>query len=459
MEPSSSTIVSNLSTYRWEIPGKPVAIHLRLEVIDRMSPEILRGLGALKRRGAEVGGILLGRSEPGSPHRVWIEDFEPIPSEYLTGPSYRLSDKDRVALETAISKRRDRLSVVGLYRSHTRDELFMDDEDMGIARRYFADPWNVFLIVKPFMMRPSIGGFFIWENGTIFRESSYQQFPFSRKELGGGEAQAVRPTKPAPAPEPAPAPPPPPPAPPVVAAPPPPPPPLPPPPRQQRYSDAPVFSYGDEEDLPEEPGSSKRWIAIAGFLCLAAIGGYFGYRGLNDNKPSQPAAPPPVAAPKAAVLPLKLAVEEKGDQLDVTWDRNSTVISDAQRGVLNISDGGTQRELELTTAQLKGGSVLYSRVSGDVTLKLDVYRYGQDTVSESIRILASEPVAKSKPAADTSPAPVTPEPTPTPPAKKAVSRPRQRTAPRPAAKKEEAPPPAVEAAPPDIEISRPERRR
>src|SRR5438477_10634109 len=123
---------SGLSYYVWEVPEKPISIHLHFDVIDRMSPEILRGLGALKRRGAEVGGILLGRSEPGSPHRVWIEDFEPIPSEYLTGPSYRLSENDLVTLEASMAKRRahpdGRLAVVGLYRSHTRDELFMDDE-------------------------------------------------------------------------------------------------------------------------------------------------------------------------------------------------------------------------------------------------------------------------------------------------------------------------------------------
>src|SRR6266536_1432648 len=103
--PSSSAILSGLPFYVWEVPDKPVSVHLRYDVIDRMSPEILRGLGALKRRGAEVGGLLLGRSEPGLRQKVTIEDFEPIPTEYLTGPSYNLSQNDLVIFEAAIARR------------------------------------------------------------------------------------------------------------------------------------------------------------------------------------------------------------------------------------------------------------------------------------------------------------------------------------------------------------------
>src|SRR5258706_10359424 len=100
-----SVPASGLPFYVWEVPEKLISIQLHFDVIDRMYPDIMRGLGALKRRGAEVGGILLGRSDPDSPGKVIIEDFEPVPSEYLTGPSYNLSDNDRVAFEAAIDRR------------------------------------------------------------------------------------------------------------------------------------------------------------------------------------------------------------------------------------------------------------------------------------------------------------------------------------------------------------------
>jgi hypothetical protein len=242
------------------------------------------------------------------------------------------------------------------------------------------------------------------------------------------------------------------------------------PPRQ--YSDLSIFSYADESesevsDEPDSAPGSRRWLPIAAFVCLAGIGGYFGYRGLSETTPSAPAP-----APRAAVLPLKLAVEEKGDQLDVTWNRNAPAIVAGKRGVLNISDGATQRDLELSSAQLQSGSVLYSRLSGDVTLKLDVYADGQDTVSESIRILASDPAVRPKPAAESTPAPATPSSvtteTPAAPPKKVAARPRQERRPTPSrpapvsVRKEAAQPVETPVEPPpqpEIEIQRPERRR
>src|SRR5580692_3429092 len=135
-----SAMVSGLPYYVWEVPGKPISIQLPFDVIDRISLEVLRGFGALKRRGAEVGGILLGRSEDGPRRRVIIEDFQPVPSEYLTGPSYNLSQNDMAGLEAALAQlagSNSGIAPVGFYRSHTRDELFMDDADVGLTSRYF----------------------------------------------------------------------------------------------------------------------------------------------------------------------------------------------------------------------------------------------------------------------------------------------------------------------------------
>jgi len=480
--------ISDLPAYFWEVPEKPVSVHLHYDVIDRMSPEIMRGLGALKRRGAEVGGLLLGKLEPGTPQNVVVEDFEPIPSEYLTGPSYSLSPNDLVAFEAAIARRRtDGKSVVGFYRSHTRDGLFLADSDVVLANRYFRDPSNVILLIRPFATRTGIGGFFIWENGEINRESSYQQFPFSRIELGGGELRSAKMQRPAPPPvstpiarqelpapprrdpppaplqqrhdplpparpredpapplqlkradalpprqDPAPSPPlrqgtapAPPPAvqlradpipkradPPVtqVRPDPPDPPPavlpqqfrdLPLPPRRNTESPRePVFAreetrISDGESplsifsYEEEPVSSMpswKWVLVPAFICLAGIGAFFGYRALVDSK-SSVASQPAVAS----VLPLKLSVAEKQDQLDITWDRNAPSIGQAIQGVLTITDGPNKRDLTLSPAQLKNGRVRYRRLSGDVALRLEVFPEGQEGVSESIRIVLAEP--------------------------------------------------------------------
>ena len=46
--------------YVWEVPGQPVIVHLRLDVVDRLAAEVMRGFGAVPKRGAEVGGVLIG---------------------------------------------------------------------------------------------------------------------------------------------------------------------------------------------------------------------------------------------------------------------------------------------------------------------------------------------------------------------------------------------------------------
>ena len=77
MEPATQAVPGY---FVWQVPGQPVVVHLRLDVVDRMGADILRGFGAVPKRGAEVGGVLIGidRSPAMSP-LVRIEDFEPIP--------------------------------------------------------------------------------------------------------------------------------------------------------------------------------------------------------------------------------------------------------------------------------------------------------------------------------------------------------------------------------------------
>jgi hypothetical protein len=105
--------------YVWAVPGNTVAVHLRLEVVDRLAAEFLRGLGAVPKRGAEVGGVLLGSIEPGLVKEtsiVRIEDFEPVPAATSAGRLIclpkKIADFDEVCSDES----------VGYYRSHTRED-------------------------------------------------------------------------------------------------------------------------------------------------------------------------------------------------------------------------------------------------------------------------------------------------------------------------------------------------
>src|SRR5262249_12323339 len=79
--------------------------------------------------------------------------------------------------------RRKTGAVVGFFRSNTRKDLALDDEDLDIFREYFSRPEQAFLLVKPFAAKPSVGGLFIWEEGKVRAEGSYIEFPFRRTEL------------------------------------------------------------------------------------------------------------------------------------------------------------------------------------------------------------------------------------------------------------------------------------
>jgi hypothetical protein len=451
---TSSAMVSGLPYYVWEVPGKPISIQLSFDVIDRISPEVLRGFSALKRRGAEVGGILLGRWEDGARRKVIIEDFEPVPSEYLTGPSYNLSENDLALFEAALAQRSrsdSGIAPVGFYRSHTRDELFMDEADLGLASRHFPGPENVFLLIKPFASRPSIGGFFFREDGEIYRESSYLQFPFHRKELGGGET-----------PRPAP------------------------PPRAASDSHPlPPYTPVGQELVPLVPADQLRPVArrqslsilnvldaapprrsawrgqlVPLFLAIAAVAGFFGYRNLNHSD----AAAFPVVTNSA--LPLKLSVAEKQNQLEVAWDRSAPAIAIAKRGVLSISDGSNRRDIELSGTQLRNGRVLYSRLSRDVNLRMEVFTEGRASVSESIRIVSADEPKPTEP-----PPPVAPMAENQPPKKKATPRaakvsarpafraPSGVSSPPAAERAPEPPVPPPPAAPAEVELQRPAVRR
>jgi len=445
--------------YVWEVPGK-AAVHLYFDVIDRLLPEIMRGFGALPRRGAEVGGLLLGRVLESAPLVVSVEEFEPIPCEYLSGPSYRLSAADRERLEQTLALWQDRpLRVVGFYRSHTRKDLFLAAEDVDLFRRYFAGPEHVFLLVKPFATRASVAGFFFWEDGRMEMEAPYAQFPFSRSELGGGAAHPPLPLRQAEPPAPN----------------------LPPP--RARTQPIPMPQAGemrraarpepfaeDGEDRyvpalekaetipaelpspadsgpaegtyllppppergeapPRPPARRGRWLAAAALLLGAAFAGYryWPQTGADGGR-----------APAEA---LHLAVNVVGPQLDITWDRQSPAILRAQRGTLVITDGAHREQVPLSAQQLREGRVLYTRVTREVALRLEVTAEGRPAASESTRVLIAE-------AANTA---ANPPPSPPPPAPPKETSPvkEQETAPEP----ESATPPPESAVIPDRQTAK-----
>ncbi len=171
--------------YVWEVPGKPVSVHIDLDVVDRIAAEVMRGFGAVPKRGAEVGGVLIGTIEPGDPAIVRVEDYEPVRCDYKRGPSYLFTAEDRAEFEDACERWMPDATrpayAVGYFRSQTRGNptggnpsnqaLPLAPEDVELMDRHFPAPEHVALIVKPYGTKVSVGGFFAREDG-VFPEAA-----------------------------------------------------------------------------------------------------------------------------------------------------------------------------------------------------------------------------------------------------------------------------------------------
>src|SRR5215831_5718201 len=100
MDPESGTasVGNEADYYKWDSPSGDFSVFLRLELVDGLFSDVMSAFGAVPKRGAETGGILLGRVEASvAATIVRVEAFEAVPCSYRHGPSYLLSESDTAA--------------------------------------------------------------------------------------------------------------------------------------------------------------------------------------------------------------------------------------------------------------------------------------------------------------------------------------------------------------------------
>jgi len=182
-----STHSASSGFFVWEPAGKRVAVQLSGDAVDQISFAVMRGFGALPKRGAEVGGLLLGSVETGGKTVVRIEEFIGIPCAHLHGPSYNLCEVDMPALDRELAAHSVEsgagLRVVGFVRSHTREPIRLDEADLALLDARLPDEDAICLLVKPFISRPSEAVFLTRENGRFSGKAQHETFVFRRKEM------------------------------------------------------------------------------------------------------------------------------------------------------------------------------------------------------------------------------------------------------------------------------------
>jgi hypothetical protein len=362
--------------YVWELPGRPVVVHLHLSVIDRMLAEVMRGFGAVPKRGAEVGGVLLGTIEQGAQTIVKVEDFEPVACDYKRGPSYLFTADDGAAFDDACLRTQPDSSRqtygVGYFRSHTREGLSLAPDDIELMENYFPSPSHIALLIKPFATKVSQAGFFFREEG-LFPSAAPLEFPFRRRELSGEEAPPRRTM--------------------LERV-----------PRLPRLRDE-VRNIPEEEEIPEPLSSAREpayayttsaksparsgwvWIPMSFvFLLLGVVLGFQAALTMGGK----------VGGAATTDYALGLTVIKEGANLSVKWDRTAPAIRAAQKGVLEIEDAGYTKPVDLDAAQLRNGNILFTNSSKTVRFRLIVYPQARVSVVQTMEWKEKEPEARSQ---------------------------------------------------------------
>src|ERR1035441_4371904 len=334
----------------WSAPECPYIIEYSPRVLDDIRLAVVDAFYSLPRGGAEIGGILLGRYADG---RISILDYRALDCEHAMGPSFTLSQNDQTQLADLLAAAQqdpDGMRPVGWYHSHTRSEIFLRDTDQDIHKRYFPEPWQVALVLKPHTFEPTRGGFFFREaDGSMRGAASYQEFvldplPLRPAPVGGGSnstaahrplhqdsgSRALVTAVPGASAEPGKG---------RVPI------------TREIAIDPPLAEAPDIEAPAAETAEvgppeftqlkqERSWRAVKAAVILAvglAAGG-LGYQTRQYWLPQ-------VMAKARAVLPkepdayLSLAVQDENGQLKIQWDRNAPAVRNALEATLEITDG------------------------------------------------------------------------------------------------------------------------
>ncbi|MCL4795384.1 MAG: hypothetical protein KJZ84_12550 [Bryobacteraceae bacterium] len=377
------------SAFRYEPPGSAITFYLSYDVIDRLGAEVMRGFGLVPRRGAEVGGILLGAAEEGDRPVVRIDDFVPVPCEHLRGPSYLLSESDLAQMDEQLAKYapspEKRLHVVGYYRGNTRDQVQLGAEDLELLDSRFTSPTAVCLLVRPYATRVSEAALlFRGEDGKFLTDEIENLFPFRRRELGGGrpprrreaadgvdaieagagaEAEVSDPETVS-----------------AVAA-------------QLGGPAAPTFgglapapAAAEAQEPEKETQAGRGWVWIPLSFIFLLLGVVLGFQiSISFREPA------PAGVAREDPFVLGLSVEPTGESLTLRWNVDAPAIRQAEMAILTISEASNEKTVELGPEDLRRGGVLYRNVTPDVRFHLEAILNDRSSVTETARTRVVEP--------------------------------------------------------------------
>ncbi len=364
--------------YLWSFPGAPIQVYVHFDVVLGIRARLQAG-GATS---ASAQGLLLGKIA--APGLCEITEFR------------FLSSGNPDALKEALSvfqNSPENLRPLGYFRTHAGDRLALSEADLALAQAHFPDPNCVFLLIQPSATAAWNAGFFYWDGGKMnggFHDFCFLEFPFDVSLLSPSKPGDLKEV-----PDPAPA----------ASL------PLEPPPPANdaalSSTTLPVPVSSIDAWAAPKPRSRWRTVRLAATAILLAIAGFAA--GIFIT---QKLARIVDLAGNAAPTPIALKAEHQGSDLLVTWNHNSPVVTSAESGQLTIFDGGA-RAFSLDQSHIRSGSVVYSPVTDQVRVQLDLKAPDQRIISESVMVILKKPAAVDSPAVVAQP-PAQPAKTPSP---------------------------------------------
>lgn len=367
----------------FEIPELGLTVTISAAVLDSMRREAIAGLQKVPKRGLEIGGALFGTREGG---RLRIEQWREIRCEHANGPGFDLSDADTRELTRLIEEAREdpelgALEALGWFCTRTRDELGLGEADRALHDRFFPQPHQFALVLRPYLYEPSRGGLFFRTREGRLAEEPLARFSLEnpRRPADAGFDPAQPPRRP------------------VDKS------PLPWAPRD-RAGAPPVEAVREMAEPAAHPAATfaapvpvpypdrqplfqfklSRRSAVWAALGLAGAAGaiLLLLPGLVDG-PSRS---------------LNLRVEDLSGQLLIRWNPAAEAIEKTIAGSLSVREAGTERIISLSPEDLRSGSVTYEHAAGDVELQLTLRREAGAPVTEIARFVGQ--VQPAEPARD-----------------------------------------------------------
>jgi TonB family protein len=350
----------------WHPADSALSIDAHPDVMDGIARDIL---DESNREGPEIGGLLLGSvDQTPDGTTIHIERFNRISCGHAAGPQFILDAGDRAGLlkaATAILEDSERdgseLSAVGIYRSHMRPGLQLEDSDLELIDLYFHDAFDLLLLIKPQNGREVTGQFYVRgkESAGILpagipkdMEPAGSSFPYRLDKARAFAPPTLRSRR-------------------LIA---------------DFIPDAVEPSHRDDVPAgsPDAPAAQepeherrgfnwnpdwKKWWPLPASLIVAGI-----MLWLLLASPDRHVLPAPAAAGKAEISrPLGLSASRAGQAWRVAWNPNATALRDARSVQLFIRDGDEQNRVELSPQDRASGTYTYDKTAGnDVTFRLEV---------------------------------------------------------------------------------------